>query len=68
MFDDGQKRRLFSNVAEAMEGVPQFIVDRQLALFDQVHPDYGQGVRDAIEALAASGEDHAGVSTSHAAE
>ncbi|MDW5377897.1 catalase [Halomonas sp. HP20-15] len=48
LFDEGQRQRLFSNIAEHMTGVPQFIVDRQLALFDRVHPDYGKGVRAAI--------------------
>jgi Catalase-related immune-responsive len=38
LFDAGQKKRLFSNIAEAMAGVPDVIVERQLALFDKVHP------------------------------
>jgi catalase len=50
LFDDAQKKRLFSNIADAMEGVPQFIVDRQLALFDKVDPGYGAGVRQALAA------------------
>lgn len=49
LFDDGQKQRLFSNIAAAMQGVPQEIVERQLALFEQVHSDYGQGVREALK-------------------
>lgn len=49
LFDDGEKQRLYSNVADAMDGVPQHIVDRQIALFDQVHPDYGNGVRKALK-------------------
>ncbi|WP_424982851.1 catalase [Maritalea sp. S77] len=49
LFDQAQKDRLFSNIADAMDGVPQDIVDRQLALFDQVHPDYGNGVRAALK-------------------
>jgi catalase len=32
-----------------MGGVPKFIVERQLALFDKVHPAYGAGVRWALE-------------------
>ena len=35
----------------AMGGVPEDIVDRQLAHFDKVHPDYGAGVRKARQAL-----------------
>jgi catalase len=48
LFDDGQRQRLFSNVAAAMAGVPGFIVERQLGLFDKVHPAYGAGVRKAL--------------------
>ncbi len=33
LFDAGQKARLFLNVAEAMWGVPEEIVERQLAHF-----------------------------------
>ncbi|BBB31134.1 catalase [Neptunomonas japonica] len=48
LFDDGQKQRLFSNIAAAMQGVPQEIIERQLALFKQVHSDYEKGVREAL--------------------
>ncbi|MDH4554541.1 catalase [Pseudomonas sp. BN417] len=50
LFDAGQKQRLFENIAAAMAGVPEFIVERQLGHFDKVHPDYGNGVRAALEA------------------
>jgi catalase len=54
MFDAGQRQRLFSNIAAAMNGVPQSIVERQLALFAQIDPAYAQGVRAALTpALAA---------------
>lgn len=49
MFDAGQKARLFANIAAAMAGVPGEIIERQLALFDKVHPDYGAGVRAALK-------------------
>ena len=49
LFDDGQKSRLFDNVAAAMGGVPGEIIERQLALFKQVHPDYEAGVRAALK-------------------
>jgi catalase len=48
LFDAGQKRRLCTNIAAAMAGVVAAIVERQLALFDKVHPDYGAGVRAAL--------------------
>ena len=49
MFDQEQKNRLFSNIAEAMQGVPPEIVDRQLKLFDAADPEYGEGVRKALK-------------------
>ncbi|MFH1993771.1 MAG: catalase [Pseudomonadota bacterium] len=48
LFDDGQKARLFSNIAEAMQGVPDYIIERQLGHFEKVHPDYAAGVRAAL--------------------
>jgi catalase len=35
LFDDGEKARLHANIAAAMVGVPAFIVERQLALFEK---------------------------------
>lgn len=49
LFNKEQKARLFSNVAEAMWGIPDFITERQLAHFKKVHPDYEAGVRTALE-------------------
>lgn len=43
-----QKEQLFSNIAAAMDGVPANIVDRQIALFEQVHVDYASGVKKAL--------------------
>src|SRR5690606_20995010 len=50
LFDAAQKGRLFANLAAAMQGVPDFILERQFAHFDAIHPDYGSGVRAAVEA------------------
>lgn len=49
LFDAGQKQRLFANIAAAFGDTPDAIVERQIALFDQVHADYGAGVRSAWE-------------------
>ena len=49
LFDEGERQRLFSNIAEAMKGVPTEIVWRQLALFRRVHPAYADGVAGALE-------------------
>lgn len=48
LFDEGQRMRLFSNIADAMQGVPQNIIDRQLVHFDAVDQAYGDGVRRAL--------------------
>jgi catalase len=52
LFDAGRKARLYANYAAAMEGVPDEIIDRQLAHFTLIHPDYADGVRQARAALA----------------
>ena len=51
LFSPEQKQRLFSNYADAMQGVPDHIIERQLALFTQVDHEYASGVRAAIDAL-----------------
>ncbi|WP_173088029.1 catalase [Devosia sp. 1635] len=70
LFDEGQRQRLFSNIAEAMNGIPQFIEDRQLALFDQVDPAYGAGVRAALVKVKGEtdAEKTSSISTSHSSE
>ncbi|WP_112381219.1 catalase [Sphingomonas carotinifaciens] len=57
MFDDEQKGRLFKNIAAAMHGIPQFIIDRQLGHFAKVDPSYAEGVRNALAHLDKSEED-----------
>ena len=65
LFDGAQRQRLFDNCAAAMGGVPSVIKERQCKLFDQVHPDYGAGVRKAFEA---AGEGYDSNSLGEAAE
>ena len=43
-----QQGRLFSNIAEAMQGVPEDIVQRQLQHFYKADPAYGEGVAKAL--------------------
>ena len=45
-----QQERLFANIASSMQGVPAFIIDRQLTHFDRADPAYGAGVRKALKA------------------
>lgn len=48
LMNESQKDQLCHNIAEAMDGVPRFIVDRQLGLFEQVDPAYAAGVAKAL--------------------
>jgi catalase len=48
LFNEGQKQRLFANIAEAMGGVPDEIVQRQLGHFHKVDPAYAEGVAEAL--------------------
>lgn len=44
LMDASQKEQLFNNIAEAMGGVPERILARQLVHFYKADPDYGRGV------------------------
>lgn len=48
LMSTNQKEQLFSNIAAAMDTVPRNIIDRQIALFEQVHPDYAAGVKKVL--------------------
>ena len=48
LMSNSQKEQLFSNIKDAMAGVPRDIIDRQIALFEKVHPDYAAGVKKAL--------------------
>ena len=67
LFDAGQRERLFGNIAGAMAGVPQEIVERQMGHFERVHPDYARGVREAM-ARAGGGEAAQAAQSMQAAE
>jgi len=49
LFDEGQRHRLFHNIAAAMQGVPREIIDRQIAHFSKCDPAYGAGVAKAVQ-------------------
>jgi catalase len=52
LFDAGQRQRLFSNIAAAMQGVPAEIVARQVEHFRRADPAYAEGVKRALAAAA----------------
>lgn len=49
LFDADQRERLFGNIADAMGGVPEHIIERQLGHFEKVHPEYAAGVARALK-------------------
>ena len=49
LFTVAEKNRLFHNIADAMQGVPLPIIQRQLIHFDRADPAYGEGVRAALK-------------------
>ncbi|MGO4152853.1 catalase [Cupriavidus sp. YAF13] len=51
LFDDGQRQRLFANIAVAMQGVPEEIVRVQIEHFTKADPTYGEGIRRAVNCL-----------------
>jgi catalase len=54
LMDDSQKQALLNNIAAAMQGVPQEIIDRQLGHFEKADPAYADGVRKALAATSAA--------------
>lgn len=50
LFNAQEKQNLFNNIAEAMQGVPKEIIERQLVHFHKADPAYGDGVRKALNA------------------
>jgi catalase len=49
LMSQSQKDQLFQNIAEAMNGVPDEIVERQLGHFAKADPAYAEGVRKALK-------------------
>ena len=47
-----ERKRLHSNIAAAMQGVPEEIVQRQIALFRKVDSGYGDGVAEAVRRVS----------------
>ncbi len=48
LFSEEQRQRLHHAVAQAMQGVPREIIERQLAHFEKADPSYAAGVRTAL--------------------
>ncbi|KAA6224935.1 MULTISPECIES: catalase [unclassified Campylobacter] len=48
IMDEAQKKALFSNIADSMQGVDGVIIDRALRHFEKIDPSYAKGVKDAL--------------------
>lgn len=51
LFDEDQKQRFYKNFASAMQGVPEFIIERQLSHFEKADPQWAEGVRKALKKM-----------------
>ena len=50
LMNDNQKSQLFSNIAESMAGVSEAIKERAIGHFEQISPEYANGVKAALKA------------------
>lgn len=48
LMSENQKEQLFNNIKDAMDGVERKVIDRQIAIFEKVHPNYAAGVKKAL--------------------
>ena len=51
LLSEDEHQRMFQRIAKDMRDIPEFIQQRQIGLFSEVHPDYGAGVAAALKAL-----------------
>ncbi|HCB1498235.1 TPA: catalase [Klebsiella michiganensis] len=51
LLSEDEHQRMFQRIADDMRGIPEFIQQRQIGLFSEVHPDYGAGVAAALKTL-----------------
>ena len=54
VLSDEERARLYRNVAEAMQGADEDVLETVLVHFHRISPDYAQGIRDARATLAAN--------------
>ena len=51
LLGEDEHQRMFQRIANDMRDIPEFIQQRQIGLFSEVHPDYGAGIAAALQAL-----------------
>ena len=47
VLNDEERARLYKNIAAAMEGADEDVIERALVHFDRISPAYGAGIRAA---------------------
>ena len=47
MLNDAERARLYKNIAAAMEGADEDVIERVMVHFDRISPAYGAGIRAA---------------------
>ncbi|TQR34558.1 catalase [Campylobacter sp. MIT 99-7217] len=50
IMNESQKNQLFANIAASMQGVEKAIIDKALAHFEKIAPEYKKGVENALKA------------------
>ena len=58
LFSDEEKGRFYGNLAAAMYGIPDFVLERQVKHFGSVDPAYEAGVRKALAGMDEEHEQH----------
>lgn len=56
LMNAGEKARLIENIANAMRGIPEHIINLQISHFSQADPAYGRGVAKALDVPVPQGE------------
>lgn len=54
LLSEEEHQRMYQRIAGELQSVPKEIVERQLGLFAQVHPDYRAGIEAALTKLAST--------------
>jgi len=49
LLSEEEHQRMFHRIAEELQSVPEQIIERQISLFAQVHPEYGAGIEAALK-------------------
>lgn len=54
LIGEEERQRMYRRIADDIQSVPEFIQQRQIGIFSEVHPAYGAGVAAALAAINAA--------------